>query len=157
MALALAQIQQFLLLGVATLQFCFMCWPSMNLKTVTVSRSNPFLAEQPGSPWIKDLTSKNTPWRIMRLGHGRMQLIFMAIVVTKVVPEESHDVPWVRKTLSPKPPQPFAVAPVSIPQFNDLCSRPQTIKPRNTISLWPTQKLAFLSLLLSQKLTTVGS
>lgn len=45
----------------------------------------------------------------------------------------------------------------AIPQFNDLCSRPQTIKPRNTMSLWLTQKLAFSSLLLSQNLTTVGS
>lgn len=44
----------------------------------------------------------------------------------------------------------------AIPQFNDLCSRPQTIKPRNIISFWPTQKLAFSSLLRSQNLTTVG-
>jgi len=38
----------------------------------------------------------------MSLVLGRMQLIFMAIVVTKIALEESSDVHWVRKTLSPK-------------------------------------------------------
>lgn len=103
---------EFLLLGVATLQFCFMSWPWLSLKTMTVSRSNPFLTDQPRSPRIKDLTSKNIPWRITRLGHGRMQSIFVAIVVRKIELEESSGVPWVRKTLSPKPQQPFAVTPV---------------------------------------------
>lgn len=41
-----------------------------------------------------------------------MQLIFVAIVVTKIALEESSDVPWVRNTVSPKPRQPFAVTPV---------------------------------------------
>lgn len=92
----------------------------------------------------------------MRLGHGRMQLIVIAIVVTKIALEENSGAPWMRKTLRPKPQQPFQSL-QSVPQFNGLCSRPQTIKPRNMASLWHTQKLAFSFLLVSQNLTAVGS
>lgn len=138
-----------------------MSCPWLNLNTVIVSRCSPFLTDQPRSLRIKDLTSKNTPWRIKRLGHGRMQSIFMAIVVTKEKKKKKGT--WGKQWCSldeedAEPQTTIALCSYSnaIPQFYGLCSRPQTIKPRNIISLWPTQKLAFSSLLLSQSPPTAG-
>lgn len=147
---------EFLLMGVAALQFCFMSWLWLNLKPVTVSRSSSFLADQTGSPRMKDLASKNT-LKDNKAGLWKDAINFRGYCGYRnsarreqwcSLGEEDNETQTATGLCSHS---------TAVPQCNDLCNRLQTINPRNRISLWPPEKLASSSLLLNQNLTTVGS